>query len=1140
VTLTKVLPDYTGVKTKKAKKAGEKIPTYLSKLVSFLSVRGAADKGMNSSLLSQRDSNKFHVIAWDHALHGGLGLPLSQFVARSPLKPLEPGEKRYLVDVATLPDKLKAAAKGRKFRSCILSRGGGRRFEVNWSDKRRCVLSSAVDMGPIGWPNKVFLYTKAALRGYPWPDPAHRRTDNVGLSVSEANLSSARGERVIVNNVMNGPYDGSANFHLVLAAAKEYFANANAQDELYRTFYSRICEDLFGECGPDFGTEAHYEEVWERLQALPIWRSRGRMLKLGRWFQFEEKTLLALPYDSVFALVLAYLGLVKGWHKSFFETKAGGGGVKIEEAPTLAAHVPSDARHKVKMAKSNIVGSNLGKKVFQNTLHLSSHIFADRFSRAASIGMCALVEPLRLEHGITQKMLQTVRGHREWYQTMALGTRGATVSGIVAQMGSPELNEALRMDHLYQLDAAEADKLTAMLFTFGMSTLLEEAIYLLSYHLGIPGRFLALCSRDADGELLAACYIRDVWAVLGKAETLATTNDGRLVRAWLKDLVWAHSTWCREIAVAIDEANGDGPPEDIREELFWVSTGPLYTTPVEQAFNLVRRSTDKSANRDIGKASVWSRCVNSELIVDSGHKEVVVTSADEVQKPGDIKEMLFKAKAHENDFSLGPACLDAWVSGSGWPSPSAQNFFKQFMMNGCLLDCEHNLKELGNVWLSLLAAGQCALTSSSKVTSGDEVYVVLGACELGVLTWRSTIHFSELSEFTHIVLDQGQGLSNAIHICIKDVTTFKAIPYEPKSLTNVLAEGIPSDVDSDLLGTFVLRVFEDEPVPLLSYAGMQSFKGLTVHYLSKLVTQLEIKYKPPKPTVLYELLKLTIQHVFPCMPAAAVEELIKHRTKTDTLKTVIDGPVADLVGDVLDDDENSLVRKIANKERTQPADFRLSSKDPVTIDPGEPPTNDDGRPSAKRRRPRAPPPEPPLQPAPSTLSGAPSAATPRAPPPEPPPQPAPSPPSAVASTPSAAPPRAPPPEPLPQPATSIPSAAPEPPAEPPAPGGPRVRHPQAPRLEDFMFTVHEARQWAPKWPGCVLCVQENCRWEIKYKGKPIPPYSRTMTWGRGVSHVNALTAVLEWAWGQHSLLGRGECPYDFGSWSRDGPAFREA
>ncbi len=60
------------------------------------------------------------------------------------------------------------------------------------------------------------------------------------------------------------------------------------------------------------------------------------------------------------------------------------------------------------------------------------------------------------------------------------------------------------------------------------------------------------------------------------------------------------------------------------------------------------------------------------------------------------------------------------------------------------------------------------------------------------------------------------------------MTTYMAIPYEPKSFICICDEGTAPDTSTDSLGTFVL-VVQDEPCSLLCFAGINAFKGFTVH-----------------------------------------------------------------------------------------------------------------------------------------------------------------------------------------------------------------------------------------------------------------------------------------------------------------------
>jgi len=686
--------------------------------------------------------NKYNIVAADHSLAGGMGLDLLIFQAKSPLRPLGPGEKRYDVDIKDLPAEIQRAARGRKCRSCIECADGSRKFEAVWSGKR-AVYSVALDMGPVGWPTKLFLFTKVSIRGFCYPDPAHRRFDNVLVAACDSGLSSARAERMVTNEVLNGPWEGSGNYKSLKEAATEYFKLRDHRDPLFRSLYPRICQDLFGEGMLMVGTEEHYRNVWALLPNLAIFKSRGRVTKVGRWFQWEEKSARMLQFDTVVALILSYVSLVKGWDKSFHDTPAGGAFKKLAEQPALAPHVAVDARRKMKIKHSNIVGTNLNSKAFQNTQHVALHILGDRLSRAATVAMCALAEPVKKEHGHTQIALSTTLGHANWYQEMAAGIRRDSTVGIVEQMCSPDLADAMHMDELFEQRPASLEELITMSFSFGRRVLMEEGVFCLSYHLGVPGRFFALNSKDPAIVAQAAQYIHDLWVTLTKAEDVARSpgKKGKVVKKHLAGMIWPAATWCREVCLALHEGGGQALPSDVAEELEGIASGPLWTTHVEKSFNFIRRQTDRSMSRSISSPAVWHRTCHNGLTEEMGLSQVVPTAIDKLQKLGSIQQAMFTAKSREDMFSLGASVLDDWVAGGTWASPSAMNFFKQFMMNSALFECDQDFSRLGDIWLSLLADGDCALTLASEAAAGTntDVYVVLGATEMGVLTWSAKL-----------------------------------------------------------------------------------------------------------------------------------------------------------------------------------------------------------------------------------------------------------------------------------------------------------------------------------------------------------------------------------------------------------------
>ena len=73
------------------------------------------------------------MLAADHALQGGLDLWLKHFSASRPLQPLRRGEKRFFVDMETLPEVIRSTANGRVKRSCVLGIDGRSKLEVDLS-----------------------------------------------------------------------------------------------------------------------------------------------------------------------------------------------------------------------------------------------------------------------------------------------------------------------------------------------------------------------------------------------------------------------------------------------------------------------------------------------------------------------------------------------------------------------------------------------------------------------------------------------------------------------------------------------------------------------------------------------------------------------------------------------------------------------------------------------------------------------------------------------------------------------------------------------------------------------------------------------------------------------------------------------
>ena len=71
-------------------------------------------------------------------------------------------------------------------------------------------------------------------------------------------------------------------------------------------------------------------------------------------------------------------------------------------------------------------------------------------------------------------------------------------------------------------------------------------------------------------------------------------------------------------------------------------------------------------------------------------------------------------------------------------------------------------------------------------------------------------------------------------------------------------------------------------------------------------------------------------------------------------------------------------------------------------------------------------------------------------------------------------------------------------------------------IENKIYEVEEARKMLPDCKGCVLSINKNVAWEVKYP-RACPPRSRSISFTPGdlETHRAALRGVLLWAWRAH-------------------------
>ena len=96
------------------------------------------------------------------------------------------------------------------------------------------------------------------------------------------------------------------------------------------------------------------------------------------------------------------------------------------------------------------------------------------------------------------------------------------------------------------------------------------------------------------------------------------------------------------------------------------------------------------------------------------------------------------------------------------------------------------------------------------------------------------------------------------------------------------------------------------------------------------------------------------------------------------------------------------------------------------------------------------------------------------------------------------------------------------------------------RVQLKRYSSEEARAFIPQAKGCMLGINSDKAWQIKYLYKlGPPPKSHTVTWNDAIPCHEALAACLKWAWECHKEKTSEECPWDLDSLAASVEALRD-
>ena len=265
--------------------------------------------------------------------------------------------------------------------------------------------------------------------------------------VSKAGLTLRRLEYKPLCDLRFGPFAAQAHHSTLIACAREYFACQDWTSPLFEVFFDDIAEEQ--KCtNPDWGSERHKREVWERLRAQLVNAKQGAHVREGRWWNLESRALAVTEAKTGLLLLLLYLGFQRKWWCTFAESPLGKLDMFVDGSPSdrgeglpaseekeeggdeeeLAGEgvhedegdEPMDAddgRSQARMSRAACKEAIREKrKKCAISLHYSCLLLAEQGSTRIVQGMCHLARPLMRAFGDEEKMLMdpTTPGSSSW------------------------------------------------------------------------------------------------------------------------------------------------------------------------------------------------------------------------------------------------------------------------------------------------------------------------------------------------------------------------------------------------------------------------------------------------------------------------------------------------------------------------------------------------------------------------------------------------------------------------------------------------------------------------------------------------------------------------------------------------------
>jgi hypothetical protein len=660
-------------------------------------------------------ANQANVLALDNTLRSSTCTRgLVGWQNSVPIQSLKEGDERFKVMPDDLPDELRGALNGRKFRSAVLSATGDTHLEVTYSSCTRS-LWSYLDSAANGFNGRLILFYFMNIVGTEAPDFTHRRVRTNENAITQAKLAFAKKEWEIVLSYLDGPFHSHANYQEFIKLFDEMRKTFTFRNAFFRAVYAWYVFNKFkGKIPIGFGSDEHMAEMWDAMALSEILKKISAHYARGRWYAFNDKFRLSHEDAPILFMVLMYKAVAKGeapdaaslplfggLSKFAFKAIAPAGGAPDAAAGAAdAAAVPVPEVAAVKHSNESLEA--VRRKIpatFQFTLNVMSTLTTERIVNGITVFGSVFEEDTKMDlHNIGKQ-----EGRKQFHVGLASGDKDALIKKTLRLLRDPDVLTQLGFFKsgaaLGTNTPAEDKSVAEALMDFVTNLIANELEHMSFYRARPPFRFMQHLSPDATQRFRFLVWVEQLTKALFRAEDIAI-NDAESAEH-LKDLLWPSSQLCRKLLVSAHEMDFKGLPTDVEEDLEQASRTWGGSVPCEYAHRQVGIAASANANGSISRQTKWHRILAGPLLPEN-EIALPVVQPPEIMKA--TKTVLAKStyEAEPKSFSLGEEKYDEILEYAG-KMPNLGSYLGIGLATDGLVAEKGEMSNVKKHWLSMLA-----------------------------------------------------------------------------------------------------------------------------------------------------------------------------------------------------------------------------------------------------------------------------------------------------------------------------------------------------------------------------------------------------------------------------------------------------